>query len=328
MPTRRSQVSNRGTLQKGSSVFLRALGKFMPTSFSSFQDAIAQSSQVIQDTMAGSDESWDGRNLEDRDPAVLDALLPLWRWVYEHYFPVITDGLEQVPEGKILMVGAHNGGLAAPDLLMLMWAWFQRFGTTRPAYGLMNPKMWTGYPLLAQIAARAGAVRANPRMAIAAFKANASVLVYPGGARDVFRHHSLRNRIFLNGNLAFIKLALREEVPIVPVVSHGAHDTLKVIGDLYPMLRQLHERGMPWLLGIDPEVWPIFLGWPWGIGIGPLINLPFRRPIHIRVGPPIYFDRSGPKAAKDIDYILRCYDQVHHQMQSTLNQLVAEYEGS
>ena len=299
----------------------------MPSSFSSLQDAIAQSSQVFQETRERTDEAWDGRNLNDRDPAVLEAMLPLWGWFYENYFPVTTEGLGHVPDGKILMVGAHNGGLAAPDMFMLMWAWFQRFGTDRPAYGLMNPKMWTGYPLLARMAARAGAVRANPRMAIAALKANASVLVYPGGARDVFRPHALRNQIFLNGNLAFIKLALREGVPIVPVVSHGAHDTLNVVDDLYPMLKQFHDWGMPWLLDIDPEVWPIFLGWPWGIGIGPLMNLPFPHPIHLQVGSPLYLDRSGATATKDPDYILRCYDQVHHQMQSMLNQLVAKYEG-
>ena len=94
-----------------------------------------------------------------------------------------------------------------------------------------------------------------------------------------------------------------------------------MIGDLYPLLSKLHDRGMPWLLDIDPEVWPVFKGWPWGIGIGPLLNIPYPKPIRLKVGAPIYFERSGAKATKDPNYLLRCYDQVHHQMQTDLNQL-------
>ena len=286
-----------------------------------FGEAIAQSYQQFQ-SLHREPQDWDGTELQDRDPQVIDAMMPLLKWAYEHYYQVQTEGLETIPDGPILMVGSHNGGLGAPDMFMLMYAWFKYFGVERPAYGLMNPKMWTGYPDLAKLAARAGAVRAHPKIAIAALKAKASVLVYPGGARDVFRHHRLRHQIFLNGNLAFIKLALRENVPIVPVVSTGAHDTLEVIGDLYPLLSKFHDRGMPWLLGIDPEVWPVFKGWPWGIGVGPLLNIPFPTPIHLKVGEPIYFERSGSAAAKDNTYLLQCYDQVYGTMQSDLNQLV------
>ncbi|NJN24181.1 MAG: hypothetical protein HC810_07035 [Acaryochloridaceae cyanobacterium RL_2_7] len=79
---------------------------------------------------------------------------------------------------------------------------------------------------------------------------------------------------------------------------------------------------MPWLLDIDPEVWPIFKGWPWGMGIGPLLNIPFPKPIRLKIGKPIIFERTGPAATKDLNYLLRCYDQVHDAMQRDLNELV------
>jgi 1-acyl-sn-glycerol-3-phosphate acyltransferase len=60
--------------------------------------------------------------------------------------------------------------------------------------------------------------------------------------------------IHFAGRKGFIKLALREGVPIIPAISHGAHDTLIVLADYYPVLRQLHEWGMPWLFGLDPIV--------------------------------------------------------------------------
>ncbi|NEN97378.1 MAG: glycerol acyltransferase, partial [Moorea sp. SIO3I7] len=151
----------------------------------------------------------------------------------------------------------------------------------------------------------------------------ASVLVYPGGAQDVFRPHSQRHQIQLAGRKGFIKLALREKVPIVPIISNGAHDTLIVLGDCYEQARQLHELGIPWLFGLDPQVFPIYLGLPWGLAIGPLPNIPLPIPITTRVCPPIVFERYGRVAARDQDYVDACYEQVSTQMQSELNRLVA-----
>src|SRR3712207_8665337 len=52
-----------------------------------------------------------------------------------------------------------------------------------------------------------------------------------------------------------------------------------------------------WLLDIDPVVFPIYLGWPWGLALGPLPNIPFPVTIHTRVCPPIVFERYGREAA-------------------------------
>ena len=46
---------------------------------------------------------------------------------------------------------------------------------------------------------------------------------------------------------------------------------------------------MPWLFGIDPEVMPLYLGLPWGLALGPLLNLPLPVRIHTRVCAPIRF---------------------------------------
>lgn len=223
----------------------------------------------------------------------------------------------------MLLVGSHNGGLAAPDMLMFMYDWYRRYGTDRLAYGLMHPYAWKVSPL-PQLGAPVGAVMAHPKMAIAALNRGASVLVYPGGAEDVFRPHYLRHRIHFLGRKGFIKLALREEIPIVPVVSTGAHDTLIILGDFYKQVRQLHEWGMPWLFGIDPVVFPIYLGLPWGIGIGPIPNIPLPIPIRTRVCSPIVFERYGRAAASDLNYVNTCYEKVCTHMQLELDRLVNE----
>ncbi len=262
---------------------------------------------------------------------MIQAQLPFWEWFYKYYFRVQTSGWHHIPaQGPMLIVGSHNGGLASPDLHMFLYDWFRQLGTERLAYGLLHPNMWKGFsqlnPEMNRLFAQLGAVVAHPKMAIAALNANASVLVFPGGAQDVFRPHCDRNKIHLAGRTGFIKLALRQQVPIIPVISHGAHDTLIVLTDIYKEMRKLHEWGMPWFLDIDPTVFPIYLGLPWGLGIGPLMNIPFPTQIQTRVCSPIYFERYGSEAARDRNYVEACYHNVHHQMQAALDELVAECE--
>ncbi len=263
-----------------------------------------------------------GWSLDERDTQVIESLMPFWEWFYRYYFRVTTDGWHHIPDNKVLLVGSHNGGLATPDMVMTMYDWFRRFGTQRPVYGLMHPSVWKVNPSLARIAEKTGAIVAHPKTAMAALNRNASVLVYPGGAQDVFRPHSQRNQINLAGRKGFIKLALREQVPIIPIVSKGAHDTLFVLTDIYEWVEQLHKLGMPWFMNSDPEVFPIYLGLPWGIGIGPLPNIPLPAQIHTRIGAPIIFKRNGVKASRDRSYVDECYEIVLRRMQQELDDLV------
>jgi 1-acyl-sn-glycerol-3-phosphate acyltransferase len=266
-----------------------------------------------------------GRSLDDRDPQTIAAMLPVWEWLYRYYFRVTSDGWEQIPKtGQFLFVGSHNGGMAAPDMTMMMYDWFRRFGTERMVYGLMHAKAWHLSPELSQTAAKLGAVVAHPKLAIEAFQRNASVLVYPGGIQDVFRPHSQRDKIEFADRKGFIKLALRQEVPIIPLISKGAHDTLIVLGDCYEQAKQLHLWGIPWFMDIDPEVLPIYLGLPWGIGIGPIPNFPLPVPIHTRVCTPIVFERYGKTASLDRPYVDACYKKVVEVMQAELDRLFAE----
>jgi 1-acyl-sn-glycerol-3-phosphate acyltransferase len=266
-----------------------------------------------------------GWSLDDRDPQIIEQLMPFVGWVYHNYFRVQTDGWEHIPKtGKVLLIGSHNGGLAAPDTVMMTYDWCRQFGTDRLAYALMESKVWQALPGLARLAAQVGAIQTHPDLARAALRRDAAVLIYPGGAKDVFRPYSLRNKIYFHGHKGFIKLALQEEAPIIPFISHGAHSTLIVLADIHPQLQQLHKWGMPWLGGFDPGVFPIYLGLPWGIGVGPLPNIPLPIPIHTRVCPPILFERYGQEAARDRQYVEQCYDRVCQQMQQELDRLVQE----
>jgi 1-acyl-sn-glycerol-3-phosphate acyltransferase len=261
-------------------------------------------------------------SLQQRNPETIKTFLPIWEWLYKYYFRVTSDGWEHIPSNQpFLAVGSHNGGLAAPDMYMLMYEWFMRYGIDRPIYGLMHPKIWEVSPAVAQTAMEFGAIAAHPRAASIALRQGFPVLVYPGGAEDVFRLHRWRYRINFAGRTGFIKLSLREGVPVVPVISTGAHDSLIVLANVYTQVQRL---GWPWPGGIDPLVLPVYLGLPWGLAIGPLPNFPAPVQIHNRICQPITFSHCGRAAANDKNYVWSCYQQVKQAMQRELIQLVRE----
>ena len=300
---------------------IQNLGSFIQSA-GIFADLYLKASFAPANTLTG----W---SLEDRNPEVIEKLMPFFGWVYRYYFRVQTDGWENIPKtGNVLLIGSHNGGLAAPDTVMVAYDWFRQFGTDRLVYALMDPKIWQVFPGLAHVATQVGTIQPHPHMAIAALRQGASVLIYPGGFQDVFRLHTLRNTIYFCGQQGFVKLALQEKVPIIPLISHGAHSTLIVLADIYPQLQQLHQKGLPWLFGIDPGVFPIYLGLPWGLAVGPWPNIPLPIQLHTRVCPPIIFDRYGAKAAHDQDYVKECYHKVCMRMQHELDRLVQAEEGS
>lgn len=266
-----------------------------------------------------------GWSLEERDPKFIEFFMTIAEWFYRYYFRVQTDGWENIPsQEQVMIVGSHNGGLAAPDMSMMMYDWFRRFGTERLIYGLMHPYVWQVNSSIADLAQKTGAIAAHPKPANAAFDKGASVLVYPGGPFDVFRPHSERHKINFAGNKSFIKLALIKEVPIIPAISVGAHDTLIVLGDIHDLMKQFNDWGLPWLYNLDPIVFPVYLGLPWGLAIGPLPNIPFPVQIHTRVCKPIIFEKYGRDVAKNRDYVDACYDLVSKQMQQELDCLVSD----
>lgn len=270
-------------------------------------------------------KKYDGWSLTERNPKVIEQLMPFWGFLYQYYFRVKTSGWENIPDGQVLLVGSHNGGLAAPDMVMMMYDWFRRFGTQRLVYGLMHPTAWTVYSHITCLAAQTGAIRANPKMAMAALAQKASLLVYPGGAEDVFRPYTERNKIKFMGRKGFIKLALKYHLPIVPLIAKGAHETIFVIVDLYEKIKELNQQGLfPWIFDVAPQVFPLYLGLPWGLAIGPLPNIPLPLQMTTRVCPPIYFSRYGEEVSGDRIYVQECYDLVVNSMQTELDILYSD----
>ena len=252
-----------------------------------------------------------------RDPAFIRAHLEQLAWLVERYHHSVVDGFAHLPTGPALIVGNHNGGIMAPDMYALMVAWWRHAGVDVPTYGLAHD-LGFRIPGVRDLLGRLGAVPANPANGLALLADGHKVLVYPGGELDAYRPASRSHLIEFGERTGFVRLALRAGVPIVPVVSVGAHASFHVISDGRTLVARL---GLARHLRVSAV--PLILCAPWGVAIGatPFVPLPVK--MRLRVLPPIAWPELSASAADDPSVLARCRDEVRVAMQRGLDVLAA-----
>ena len=259
--------------------------------------------------------------VERRDEAVVARVLERVRPWLERFFEPAVRGLENLPEGAALIVANHNAGVLMPDVFIFGDALFRRLGARALPFALAHDVLFE-LPGLRRLLEKLGGVRASPESAQALFRAGHKVLVYPGGDREVMRPYRERHRIVFGPRRGYVKMAIREGVPVVPVVTAGAHEAFMVLDDGSRLAARL---GLPRWLRVN--VAPTVLSVPWGLTFGvppPYVPVPTR--IVMDVLPAISFDRSGADAAADPEYVERCHARVVSAMQARLDEIVATEE--
>lgn len=228
-------------------------------------------------------------------------------------------GVAQVPDGPALFVGNHSGGFMTPDTWLFCSALYRARGVAEVPYGLAH-EVPLKVPLFGALVARLGGIRASHEGAHRIFAEGRKVLVYPGGDLDAFRSSFDRDKVIFGDRRGYLRLALREGVPIVPVVSAGSHDGWLVLSDGRWFAKKLGLRRL-----LRTEVMPITLSIPWGLSIGaPPGYVPLRARIVVEVLPPIAFERTGEEAANDASFVEACHERVHGALQTALTRLAAE----
>jgi 1-acyl-sn-glycerol-3-phosphate acyltransferase len=101
-------------------------------------------------------------------------------------------------------------------------------------------------PFLRRIAAGIGTVDGTPANVDALLSANELVFVLPGGLREAIKPSTLRYRLLWGHRYGFVRAAIRNQAPIVPVASMGADDIFDLVGDAYGRGRRwLHTTRIP-----------------------------------------------------------------------------------
>jgi 1-acyl-sn-glycerol-3-phosphate acyltransferase len=254
-------------------------------------------------------------DLDERDPDYIRETLPRQWLISSLYFRAEVRGLGNIPEdGPVLLVGNHSGGNLTPDTTVFTLAFSTYFGVERPFYQLAH-NLVLSMPGLSFLR-KYGTVAATPQNAEKALRSGAALLVYPGGDYEVHRPSWESGRVDFDGRKGFIRLALAEDVPIVPVVSIGGQETALFLsrGERLAKLLRLDKA-------FRLKVLPISLALPWGLNVGDLLgHIPLPAKIVVEALPPIYL-REEFGAEPDVREV---YDHVLRLMQETLDALAAE----
>lgn len=149
-------------------------------------------------------------------PEIREALLGGLEKLLAHVKPEIIHP-ERIPlDGAALLVGNH--ALMGIDSFALLPLIVRLTG--RLPRGLAE-KVLLRIPLFERAALRCGAVEGTHENGLQLLRDGELVLVYPGGAPESFKAPQDHYKLFWQRRKGFIKLAMRAQAPIIPVMGAG-----------------------------------------------------------------------------------------------------------
>lgn len=184
------------------------------------------------------------------DPQYVKRVIGFGAWVYRHYFRCDTFGIDNIPDGRCMLVGNHSGQLPLDAAMITMATFLEREPPrfVRSAIERFVPET----PFVSTFMARCGQILGTPENAKRLLDAEEALLVFPEGVRGLNKVWSERYRLQLFGT-GFMRLAIETGSPIVPTVVIGAEEqspsifASKTLGKLF---------GIP-ALPITPTILPL-----------------------------------------------------------------------
>jgi len=170
--------------------------------------------------------------------------------------------------GPVLFVANHGFGGIFDLNVFAVGATFEQLKLDRDVTILTHQVAWTlGVGRLIE---PLGARPASTQSAEEAFGRGEHVAVFPGGDVDAAKAWDERNHIKFGGRSGFARLAIDAGVPIVPIVTAGAGESLFVISSGERLARAVR---LDKLLRVKSA--PVSISLPWGLSIGAVGMLPY-----------------------------------------------------
>lgn len=229
-----------------------------------------------------------------KDLSLTRSLEPLSDFLYDKYFRVTVDGADHVPAGAAILVANHSGALPL-DGLMLHLALRRERADLPDARWLMEDQVFHA-PFVGVLANRLGAVRANPENATRLLEEKRPVAVFPEGIQGISKRFGERYQLKRFGRGGYVKLAVRLNVPIVPVAIVGAEESM-------PLLARLPGGilGLPYL---------------------PITVPPLPAKWHIRFGEPITWSEAPDNADDDLAWVAQINDRTRETIEGMLTAML------
>jgi 1-acyl-sn-glycerol-3-phosphate acyltransferase len=234
--------------------------------------------------------SYDPDALDRRDARLIARVQPSLERLVRNYFSFRFEGEQHLLHTPALFVANHNGGIMGPDLFCTLSLLWRTLTPERPLYALAHDFAMSQFSQLGRVLQRFGAVRASRRNAERVLARGWQVLVYPGGDLEAYRSSRRRHEVVILPRTGFVEVARKLHVPIVPVVTRGAHRSAYIFSEGAGIARALRMRSWARL-----DRFPLALALPWGLAPGPwLPYMPLPFPIRTRVLPPVTVEEDEP----------------------------------
>lgn len=184
-------------------------------------------------------------------------------------FGVQVEGLQHIPPGRALLVANHSFGW---DVAFVMAAVHNELG--RPVWAL-GEHLWWKFPFLRRLASAVGTVDGTPENVDRLLAHDELVLVMPGGLREALKPRELRYRLLWGSRHGFVRAAIANQAPILPLAAVGGDELFSLIGNAY-------QRGERWLhrrvpIPLPSRILPIPHFVPWRFVLGEPIPPRFSR---------------------------------------------------
>lgn len=235
------------------------------------------------------------------DPDVARYTLAIMMFLHRTYFRTQVAGLENVPDGRAVLVGNHSGHIPMDGVLIGASLILDRDPPVLPR--AMVEKWAQRLPFVSVLFPRVGQVLGAPENARRLLESEQPLLVFPEGIRGISKPFSERYKL-ANFGLGFMRLALESRAPVVPIAVIGGEEQYPAIGNI---------RGLAKLLGMPafPIIPQVLLGFP----------LPLPTKYRLYFGEPMYFE--GDPDEDDADIQARV-ELVRESIQSMLGRGLAE----
>jgi 1-acyl-sn-glycerol-3-phosphate acyltransferase len=167
-----------------------------------------------------------------------------------------------------LLVANHGFGTIFDLNVLATLAALDRLKLRHPVTALTHQLAWTLQ--VGRVLTPFGARPANHDNARDAFARGHNVLVFPGGDIEGFKGWPDRNHIVFSGRRGSARLAVEANVPVVPIVTAGAGESLVSLPGGQRLAKALRLDKLLQLGAL-----PITVSLPWGPNVGAVGFLPY-----------------------------------------------------
>jgi 1-acyl-sn-glycerol-3-phosphate acyltransferase len=235
-----------------------------------------------------------------------DGLEPL----VDLYRPYV-DGLHTLPkDGRFLLVGNHTQ--FGVEAILIPHYVRRAIGTrVRP---LAERRMGQMRGVAGDLFAAYGAVVGAPETARELMRHNESILVFPGGGREIAKFKGEENTLRWEGRAGFARVAVENTYPIVPVALAGADDVYRSLITREGRWGQVSQRLSRKLFGRNDMALPLLHG------VGPTL-IPRPQRMYLRFAAPI--DTTKPARVSEEKWVATVKRNTQESLERALADLLA-----